>query len=66
MSDIERVRCDFDELNDRDFKELYITALILMSGDTEEGLAIAHSECLSMREQMEVSLDEDVPPGRLH
>jgi len=66
MSDIERVRCDFDELNDRDFKELYITALILMSGDTEEGLAIAHSECLSMREQMQVLDDTDVLPGRLH
>ena len=64
MSDIEQVKLDIDDLTDQDFKELYVTALILLSGDTEEGLLIAHTECLSMREQMDVMYDAEVLPQR--
>ena len=63
MSDIESVRIDLDELTDQDFKELYVTALLLMSED-EEGIYAAHSECLSMREQMEVNLGAEALPRR--
>jgi len=60
---IDELKVDIE--SEDDFKSLYICALMMMSL-TEEDMLIAHSECLSMREQMEVSLDEDVPPGRLH
>jgi len=46
-----------------DFKSLYICALMMMSL-TEEDMLIAHSECLSMREQMEVESDAEVLPRR--
>ena len=46
-----------------DFKSLYICALMMMSL-TEEDMLIAHSECLSMREQMEVNLGAEALPRR--
>ena len=63
---IDAVKVDIDE--EDDFKSLYICALMMMSGDTEEGLLIAHSECVSMRDQMDFINDETDDPtlGSIH
>ena len=62
---IDAVKVDIDE--EDDFKSLYICALMMMSGDSEEGLLIAHSECVSMRDQMEVDYETDDPTlGSIH
>ena len=58
---INELKVDIDD--EDDFKSLYICALMMMSL-TEEDMLIAHSECLSMREQMEVDYDGDVQPRR--
>jgi len=58
---IKELKVDIDD--EDDFKSLYICALMMMSL-TEEDMLIAHSECLSMREQMEVDYDADVQPRR--
>ena len=58
---INQLKVDIDD--EDDFKSLYICALMMMSL-TEEDMLIAHSECLSMREQMEVQNDAEVLPRR--
>jgi len=58
---INELKVDIDD--EDDFKSLYICALMMMSL-TEEDMLIAHSECLSMREQMEVQDDAEVLPRR--
>jgi len=58
---INELKVDIDD--EDDFKSLYICALMMMSL-TEEDMLIAHSECLSMREQMEVQNDAEVLPRR--
>jgi len=62
---IDAVQTCIDE--EDDFKSLYICALMMMSNDTEEGLMIAHSECLSLRDQMQFEIETDDPTlGSIH
>jgi len=60
---IKELKIEIDE--EEDFKSLYVCALMMMCVSEEEML-FTHSECLSMREQMQVLDDTDVLPGRLH
>ena len=61
---IEEVKVDIDE--EDDFKSLYICALIMMCA-TEDELLFTHSECVSMRDQMQVDNETDDPTlGSIH